>query len=73
MTAEKERLKLIVPLVKKYQCSVVALTMNEQGIPEDSKERFKIAEELIKEISGQRIPLENIYVDPLVLPISTNI
>jgi len=47
--------------------------MNEQGIPEDSKERFKIAEELIKEISGQRIPLENIYVDPLVLPISTNI
>ncbi|GAH70768.1 unnamed protein product, partial [marine sediment metagenome] len=30
------------PLIKKCKCSVVALSMDERGIPQDSKERFKI-------------------------------
>jgi len=73
VTAEKERLELILPLIKKYQCSIVALTMSEDGIPQDSKKRFKIADELIKELTGEGIPIEDIYIDPLTLPVSTNI
>ena len=73
VTAERERLNLILPLVKKYKCSVVALTMSEDGIPQDSKKRFKIADELIKELTGEGIPIEDIYIDPLTLPVSTNI
>lgn len=73
VTAEKERLKLILPLVQKYQCSVVALTMNERGIPQNSKERFKIADELIKKLTGEGILTEDIYIDPLTLPVSANI
>jgi len=72
VTAEKEKLKLIFPLVKKYKCSVVALTMDEQGILQDSKERFKIADELIKKLTGEGIPIEDIYIDPLTLPVSTD-
>ncbi len=73
VTAEKEKLELILPLVKKYKCSVVALTMNEQGIPQNSKERFKIADELIKKLNGEGILTEDIYIDPLTLPVSANI
>ena len=73
VTIERERLELILPLVKKYQCSVVALTMDEQGIPPDSKKRFKIAEELIKKLTGEGFLAEDIYIDPLTLPVSTNI
>lgn len=73
VTAERERLELILPLVKKYQCSVVALTMDEQGIPPDSKKRFKIAEELIKRLTGEGFLAEDIYIDPLTLPVSANI
>ena len=73
ITAERERLELILPLVKKYQCSVVALTMSEDGIPQDSKERFKIADELIKKLTSEGILVEEIYIDPLTLPVSTNI
>jgi len=72
VTAERERLELILPLVKKYQCSVAALTMSEDGIPQDSKKRFKIADELIKELTGEGIPIEDIYIDPLTLPVSTD-
>lgn len=73
VTAEREKLELILPLVKKYQCSIVALTMNEQGIPQDSKERFKIADGLIRKLTSEGIPIEDIYIDPLALPVSTNI
>ena len=73
VTAEREKLELILPLVKKYQCSVVALTMNEQGISQNSKERFKIADGLIRKLTGEGIPIEDIYIDPLALPVSANI
>jgi len=73
VTAERKRLELILPLVKKYQCLVVALTMDEGGIPQGSKERSKIAAELMKKLIGEGIPIEDIYIDPLTLPVSTNI
>ena len=73
VTAEREKMELIFPLVKKYKCSVVALTMDERGIPQDSKERFKIADELIMGLTNKGIPMEDIYIDPLTLPVSANI
>ena len=73
VTAEREKMELIFPLVKKYKCSVVALTMDERGIPQDSKERFKIADELIRALINKGIPTEDIYIDPLTLPVSANI
>ena len=73
VTAEREKMKLIFPLVKKYKCSVVALTMDERGIPQDSKERFKIADELIRALTNKGIPMEDVYIDPLTLPVSANI
>jgi len=73
VTAEREKLELIFPLVKKYKCSVVALIMDERGIPQDSKERFKIAEGLIRKLTNEGISIEDIYIDPLTLPVSANI
>jgi len=73
VTAEREKLKLILPLVKKYQCPVVALTMSEDGIPQGFQERFKIADKLIKELTNEGIATQDIYIDPLTLPVSTNI
>ncbi len=73
VTAEEEKLAAILPLVKKYQCSVVALTMSKDGIPQNSKERFEIADELIKKLAVEGILKEDIYIDPLTLPVSTDI
>jgi len=47
--------------------------MDERGIPQDSKERFKIADELIRALTNKGIPIEDIYIDPLTLPVSANI
>ena len=71
-TAEKEKFNLILPLVKKYQCPVVALTMDDRGILDNSLERFKIADKLIKELISEGVPLEDIYIDPIVFPIGVD-
>ena len=52
---------------------MVALTMDERGIPQDAKERFKIADGLIRKLTNEGIPIEDIYIDPLTLPVSANI
>jgi len=72
ITAEKERMENILPLVKKHQCSVIALLMDEKGIPAKAQERFLIAQKLIKEMTDSGISSEDIYLDPLVIPISTD-
>lgn len=72
VTLEQERMNSILPLVKQYQCTIVALPMDKNGIPDNAQGRFLIAEELIKKITEFDIPAEDIYLDPLVIPISTN-
>ena len=63
----------IFPLAKQYECKVIALTSSrEAGIPSNSTDRLKIAEKIAKEAQNHGIPLENIYFDPLVLPLSTD-
>ncbi|AOY74950.1 methyltetrahydrofolate cobalamin methyltransferase [Clostridium formicaceticum] len=73
ITAEKSRYDKIVPLVKAYKSNVVALTMNdESGIPEDTETRVAIGKNLIDRLSKDGVPIEDIYIDPLIQPISTS-
>ncbi|MEK7449288.1 MAG: methyltetrahydrofolate cobalamin methyltransferase [Planctomycetota bacterium] len=71
ITAEKERFEKILPLVKKYNAGVIALTMNEQGIPRTALERFTIAQNLQQITGDYKIPLSNLYIDPLVQPVAS--
>lgn len=72
ITGEKERIERLVPVIKKYQCSVVALVMDERGIPEDARTRIAIAHKLIEVLVDAGTLLSDIYIDPLVVPIGTN-
>jgi len=71
-TAERKRLEEILPLIKEYDCKIVALTMDDRGIPEDVDKRYKIAGELIEKLTREGLSIEDIYIDPLVRPISTD-
>ncbi len=52
---------------------VVALCMSDEGMPETTDERLAIADKLINGLVTAGVALENIHVDPLVQPVSTNI
>ena len=73
VTCEKEKLDAILPLVKLYNCNVIALAMDKNGIPKESSGRIDIVKDLIKEFMSRNVPLDNMYIDPLVLPVGANI
>ena len=72
ITLEKERVEKILPLVKKYKASVVALTMDDRGMPNDTATRVEIAGKLIHLLEGEGIKKGDVYFDPLVRPLGTD-
>lgn len=70
VNGKKESMEAIFPIVKKYGALVVALTLNEEGIPTTAKKRLEIASNIIETAKLYGIPEENILVDPLVLTAS---
>ncbi|MFH1613452.1 MAG: dihydropteroate synthase [bacterium] len=72
ITGDQKKMEEILPLIKEYNLSVVGLCMGEESIPEDVSGRLDAAQKIIKYAQELKIPLEKIYLDPLVYPISTN-
>ncbi len=72
ITGEKARVDAILPLVKEYNAHVVALVMDDSGMPEDAEARLKVARTLIPALEKEGVSLDRIHVDPLVRPVSTD-
>ena len=60
----------VFPLVKKYGGVVVALTLDDNGIPDTAEERLQIAEKIILEAGRYGIDKKDIIFDPLAMAIS---
>lgn len=69
VTGEEERLEQVLPLVKKYNAAVVAISNDETGISEDPDVRFAVAKKIVERAADHGIPREDIVVDPLVMPV----
>jgi 5-methyltetrahydrofolate--homocysteine methyltransferase len=69
VTGEEERLELVLPLVKKYNVPVVAISNDDTGISEDPDVRFAVAKKIVERAADFGIPAYDIVVDPLVMPI----
>ena len=70
VNGKKNTMEKIFPIAKKYGALIVALTLDEDGIPRTAEKRLKIASKIIEEAKLYDIPEENILVDPLVLTAS---
>ena len=69
VTGEEDRLEAILPLVKKYNVPVVAISNDDTGISEDPDVRFAVARKIVERAADFGIPAHDIVVDPLVMPI----
>ena len=69
VTGEEERLESVLPLVKKYNCAVVAISNDETGISEDPDVRYEVAKKIVERAEDHGIPRAEVIVDPLVMPI----
>lgn len=72
VNGEISRMQSVFPLVKKYGGAVIALTIDESGIPNTAEERLKIARKIIFEAEKYGIEKKDIIVDPLALTVSSD-
>lgn len=70
VNGEKKSLDTILPLVKKYGANVVALTLDENGIPKTAEERYNIAKKILDRALEYGICKNNIFIDCLTLTVS---
>ncbi|MDQ7096105.1 methyltetrahydrofolate cobalamin methyltransferase [Desulfosporosinus sp. PR] len=72
ISLEKDRYNALLPVIAGTDLKVVALCMSDEGMPETMDDRLRIADKLINGLVQNNLPLDHIYVDPLVQPISVN-
>ncbi len=70
VNGEVENLEKILPLAKKYGAAIIALTIDEDGIPKDAKKRVEIAEKILCAAQKEGIAKEDVLVDCLTLTVS---
>ena len=73
ISLEKERFDAMIPFLNEKNCKVIALCMDDNGMPSSSDDIVQRAIKLVEELNKIKIKTENIYIDPLVQPISTDV
>jgi cobalamin-dependent methionine synthase I len=72
ISLEEDRFQSLFPIITSHPCHVVALCMGQTAMPKTVEERVEVGSELINKLTGAGIPVEKIYVDPLIQPVSVD-
>lgn len=72
VNGKEESMKAIFPLVQKYGGFIVALTLDESGIPTSANGRLKIAEKILSTAAQYGIERKDIIFDPLAMAVSAD-
>lgn len=70
--AEEKTMQAIIPLAVRYEATLVALPMDEQGIPPTVADRLRVCETIVRACTDLGLPLNRVLFDPLVLPVSAD-
>jgi 5-methyltetrahydrofolate corrinoid/iron sulfur protein methyltransferase len=73
ISLEKKRFDTLLPLIAGSDIKVVALCMSDEGMPKTVDDRMRIADKLVNGLTAKNVALENIFMDPLVQPLSVDI
>ncbi|GHS94993.1 5-methyltetrahydrofolate:corrinoid/iron-sulfur protein Co-methyltransferase [Synergistales bacterium] len=69
--ADRHKIERVFPMAIKYNASIIGLAMSEEsGIPKSSDVRVGLAMELVAAADEFGLPMENLYIDPLILPVN---
>jgi len=71
VTLENAKMERILPLAAEFKSMVIVLAMDERGVPENTEQRLKAAQKTLKKIGNFGIRNEDVFIDPLLRPISS--
>jgi len=69
ISAEKNRMEKMLPLVTKYNANVIGLALSDAGIPRDANERVAVAVDVVTAISAEGISMDRLFLDPIAMPV----
>ncbi len=72
VSGKEESMKSVFPLIRKYGGAVIAVTLDENGIPSSAFERVEIAKKIISRAKEYGIDEKDIIVDPLAMAVSSD-
>ncbi len=72
ITLEPSRLEGMLPLVVENKMKVIALCQSGDAIADTAEAKVKMAGQLVESVEAVGIPLDHLYIDPLVYPLATN-
>ena len=72
VNGEEAKLKEVLPVVAQFRAAVVALTMDDRGIPNDVDTRLAIADKILDEAARLGIAAEDVIIDPLAMSVAAD-
>lgn len=72
VNGKQESLHSVLPLARKYGALVVALTLDEDGIPATADGRVRIAEKILRAAAAYGLGPEDLLFDPLAMTVSAD-
>lgn len=67
-SADQWKMDIYMPMAVKYNAALIGLAMNEKGVPKSAADRAALAMEIVVNADAHGIPMEDLYIDPLMLP-----
>lgn len=71
-TLEKSRFEAMAPIIQIRECDIVALCIDDRGIPKSVEQTLENAGRLISDLEALGVKRERIYIDPVIQAVSAN-
>jgi 5-methyltetrahydrofolate--homocysteine methyltransferase len=72
ISGEQEKLARLLPLAREHRARVIALCMDDEGMPRTGEDRVRIGTRLMESLTAGGIPETDVILDPLLVPISVD-
>jgi 5-methyltetrahydrofolate corrinoid/iron sulfur protein methyltransferase len=72
ISMESGKHEAVLPLVAEHRARVVALAMDDGGIPRTAADRLRVVERIVAAAQKSGLALADVYVDPLVMALSSS-
>lgn len=69
-TGEQKKMDVLMPMAAEFGIPIIALTINEQGVPRDANGRAEVALGILAAAMSYGVPPENVFIDAVILPVS---
>jgi 5-methyltetrahydrofolate corrinoid/iron sulfur protein methyltransferase len=67
--ADPERLRMAMAMAKRYKASLIALTMDAKGVPQDRERRLEMASVILETAAETGFSVQDLWIDPVLMPI----